>query len=686
MGMVNTLKRLMRSFFILVMIAGFASSSSAAVKFYAQDAQPATCTKGDMWTDTNGTSSERIYSCESTNTWVKQVGNGPTSNPSLASLNVSGGNLAANNMQVTKAWMTGLSYTDDETSVIHGGQHYICTSSHTAGATTEPGVGGDWATVWAIASGSGGFDTSGEVVALFGGGSCSGYLKSDGTCATPSGTGDMVLSTAQSVTGAKTFDPSMLLMKGSSTGKTTIATANAGASDYTITLPAVTGTMALIDSSAYDATNWNNSTKAPDQNAVRDWIESLPNLVISTGLTDNSGTVSVTNPVTAEAFSGSGWNADTEGLTRNDAYDYLHIGDTDDDGLVNKVDLSSAGLVKTDSSGVLSVATAGTDYEASTPSTKILTSSDLVSASDFLAAKYLSNYGAAGTVAFTLPAVSYNISRAIISEEPNGGSGRAVSVCPPSGEAFSTPIGTQTADECISATAAVGSTIIATRYKTGAATWAFRLDPVVGTWTEVGTANISAYLTTAAIDDTPDNSSTTTVPSANWANDHAALASSDTVVGHVEMATIAETSAGTDATRAVSPDGLAGSVFGTKEIGWTIKDSDVVTAVADGKQAAVIPASLNGMNLVDLTCSVSDLNSAASGTTTVVLRRVRGATAVDMTSTGITIAYNEYTASDETVDTANDDVATGDKIFVDVNAVTSAAQKGLYCTASFQLP
>lgn len=131
---------------------------------------------------------------------------------------------------------------------------------------------------------------------------------------------------------------------------------------------------------------------------------------------------------------------------------------------------------------------------------------------------------------------------------------------------------------------------------------------------------------------------------------------------------------------------LPATVYGQKEIGWHIKDIDAVTAVADGKQAAVIPASLNGMNLIDFTCSVSDLNSAASGDTTVVLRRVRGATAADMTSAGVTIAYTDYTASDETIDTANDDVATGDKLFVDVNAVTSAAQKGLGCTALFQTP
>jgi hypothetical protein len=187
-------------------------------------------------------------------------------------------------------------------------------------------------------------------------------------------------------------------------------------------------------------------------------------------------------------------------------------------------------------------------------------------------------------------------------------------------------------------------------------------------------------------DDTPNDNDTTNPPTANWAYDHAALAMSDTVVGHVEAATTAETTTGTSTSLAVTPDGLSGSVYGQKEIGWSVINSDTVTAVADGKQAAVVPASMNGMDLIDLTCSVHDLNSAASGTTTVVLRRVRGNTAADMTSTGVTIGYNEYTASDETVDTSNDDLQTGDKLYIDINAVTSAAQKGLSCTALFQTP
>lgn len=136
----------------------------------------------------------------------------------------------------------------------------------------------------------------------------------------------------------------------------------------------------------------------------------------------------------------------------------------------------------------------------------------------------------------------------------------------------------------------------------------------------------------------------------------------------------------------VNASGVVSSAKEKEYIGWSVVNSDTATAVADGKMGAAVPAGMNGMNLVDFTCSVADLNSAASGATTVVLRRVRGGTAADMTSTGVTIEYGDYTASDEVIDTSNDDLATGDKLYVDINEVTTAAQKGLHCTATFEAP
>lgn len=116
------------------------------------------------------------------------LGLGTADNPSFASVHASGGNLAAANKQVTKAWQTGLSYTADVTSVIHGGKHWIAKTTHTAGSTTEPGVGASYADAWTEVSGAGddlGSAAYSDVVALWT--TCTGYLKSDGTCDTPSG-------------------------------------------------------------------------------------------------------------------------------------------------------------------------------------------------------------------------------------------------------------------------------------------------------------------------------------------------------------------------------------------------------------------------------------------------------------------------------------------------------------------
>jgi hypothetical protein len=285
MEMVNTLKRLMRSLFILVMIAGFASPSTAAVKFYAQDSQPATCTKGDMWTDTNATSGQRVYSCESTNTWVVQgvdlVGDctaGPCLDGSSDGGNMiklwagtgsywtalQGGAPAANrSWRLPIAAPPAAGATQVMTMDEYGQMAFMglpdvsgkVLSSTTAGvlswATAGTGGGGYTnltsfvdQTAWRLFYS----DSSGDVKELALGADGT-YLKSNGASsvpsfATPTGSGDMVLATTQSVTGKKTFDDTMLAIKGSSTGVTTFDSANAGATNYTLNVPAANGTLA----------------------------------------------------------------------------------------------------------------------------------------------------------------------------------------------------------------------------------------------------------------------------------------------------------------------------------------------------------------------------------------------------------------------------------------------------------
>jgi len=114
-----------------------------------------------------------------------------------------------------------------------------------------------------------------------------------------------------------------------------------------------------------------------------------------------------------------------------------------------------------------------------------------------------------------------------------------------------------------------------------------------------------------------------------------------------------------------------------------VSASDEGVTTGDGTIAFAAPLSLDGYDLVDALANV--YTQSASGTTDIQVRRRRGANSADMLSTKITIATDEYYARDGVVNTSNDDVATGDKIYIDVDAAGSGAQ-GLSVTLTFRKP
>lgn len=157
-----------------------------------------------------------------------------------------------------------------------------------------------------------------------------------------------------------------------------------------------------------------------------------------------------------------------------------------------------------------------------------------------------------------------------------------------------------------------------------------------------------------------------------------------TFAGKVELATSSETSLGTDMTRAVTPDGLAASIYGQKEYCLCIFESAVSVTTGDGGVAFTIPASMNGMDLYDVIASVH--TQGIIDTTDIQIRRRRAGSDVDMLSTKVTIGA-EYFASDETINASNDDVSTGDQIYIDVDAIHSGtAPLGLSVTLTFRKP
>ncbi|MCC7043430.1 MAG: hypothetical protein IT183_06190, partial [Acidobacteria bacterium] len=95
------------------------------------------------------------------------------------------------------------------------------------------------------------------------------------------------------------------------------------------------------------------------------------------------------------------------------------------------------------------------------------------------------------------------------------------------------------------------------------------------------------------------------------------LAASTTTAGVAELAIDTEVTTGSDATRAVTPDALAGSsIFGVKSIVAQLNGTTALTT--SEKVYFRIPPSMNGMNLVSVrgACGTGAAGSSSSGTPT----------------------------------------------------------------------
>jgi len=151
---------------------------------------------------------------------------------------------------------------------------------------------------------------------------------------------------------------------------------------------------------------------------------------------------------------------------------------------------------------------------------------------------------------------------------------------------------------------------------------------------------------------------------------------SDTAAGIVELATAAETTTGTDTGRAVTPDGLAGSIFGTQVVQLLVFDDsqDVATGDGAGDLFFRVPSTMNGMNLIAVAACVQ--TAGTTGTTDIQIHNVTDT--ADMLSTVITIDSGETDSSTAAtaavINAATDDV------------VSTTAPKGLLVELQFRLP
>jgi len=127
------------------------------------------------------------------------------------------------------------------------------------------------------------------------------------------------------------------------------------------------------------------------------------------------------------------------------------------------------------------------------------------------------------------------------------------------------------------------------------------------------------------------------------------------------------------------------AAISTRLMGWKVFDDATAVTTGDGKVIWSVPPELNGMNLVSVFASVSTVSS--SGLPTVSIENLTD-TAV-MLSTLLTIDATEYDSSSAAaaavIDTAEDDVVTGDRLEINVDTAGTGT-KGLFVVLGFALP
>lgn len=119
-----------------------------------------------------------------------------------------------------------------------------------------------------------------------------------------------------------------------------------------------------------------------------------------------------------------------------------------------------------------------------------------------------------------------------------------------------------------------------------------------------------------------------------------------------------------------------------KSISFVVTGTTVDAATGDNQVYVHIPPALNGYTINYVHAAVA--TAGTTGTTDVQIARTRSGSTVDVLSTKLTIDSTE-TGSDTAaaaavINASNDDLATNDRLRIDVDAVSTTAPKGLVVT------
>ncbi|MCP4108319.1 MAG: hypothetical protein GY749_22715 [Desulfobacteraceae bacterium] len=132
-------------------VAAATSASNAATS----ESNAATSESNASTSESNAATSESNAATSASNA-ATSASNASTSESNAATSESNAAQSAVDaGMDWQGAWVTSTAYTVSQVSYNAGYGAYICTSGHTSGASTEPGVGASWATVWDLVAADG---------------------------------------------------------------------------------------------------------------------------------------------------------------------------------------------------------------------------------------------------------------------------------------------------------------------------------------------------------------------------------------------------------------------------------------------------------------------------------------------------------------------------------------------------
>jgi hypothetical protein len=183
----------------------------------------------------------------------------------------------------------------------------------------------------------------------------------------------------------------------------------------------------------------------------------------------------------------------------------------------------------------------------------------------------------------------------------------------------------------------------------------------------------------------------TIVDGANWEVGTGTYTSSGTTLTRtVQESSSADSAITLSGSATVFISAAAADILNKHVVSILVFDDSISCSTGDGAGDVFwrVPSALNGCNLVEV--AAQNQTAGTTGTMDIQIARIRSGTPADMLSTKITIDSTEIDSSTAAtaavINTSNDDVATGDQIRIDVDAVHTTPARGLVVELSFRLP